>query len=265
MLNKLAKLASIKVVTDEQLQEMTLAMSSLDKPEGERAALLDSGASHSFRLPVNMDEETSAMPVKVELAGGQYITLKQNRAGTLLSTRDVEGAVDSTPILPLGALVQQLGCDLSWSRKTGLKVSHPQFGELRTFVRGNHPMIGETQALALIAQLEEAKLKELENKYCGDLREADGCGAGKGVGCMHGQVRADRPTESRVGVLGVGLLANGAHELGDGINSGNRCADGSEKCVELPQGSPHPTLLEKVYDGEALGCASLCTRGRRGD
>ena len=75
----------------------------------------------------------------------------------------MEGAVDSTPILPLGALVQQLGCDLSWSRKTGLKVSHPQFGELRTFVRGNHPMIGETQALALIAQLEEAKLKELEN------------------------------------------------------------------------------------------------------
>ena len=73
MLNKLAKLASIKVVTDEQLQEMTLAMSSLDNPEGERAALLDSGASHSFRLPVNMDEETSAMPVKVELAGASTL------------------------------------------------------------------------------------------------------------------------------------------------------------------------------------------------
>ena len=163
MLSKLTKLAPIKVVSDQQLQEMTLAMSSLNDSEAERAALLDSGASHSFRLPVDAAEETSAMPVRVELAGGQYITLKQNRAGTLLATRDVEGAVNSTPILPLGALVQQLGCELSWSRKTGLKVSHPQFGELRTFVRGNHPMIGETHALALIAQLEEAKLKEFEN------------------------------------------------------------------------------------------------------
>ena len=67
---------------------MTLAMSSLNDSEAERAALLDSGASHSFRLPVDAAEETSAMPVRVELAGGQYIT---NRAGTLLATRDVEG------------------------------------------------------------------------------------------------------------------------------------------------------------------------------
>ncbi|CAE7406162.1 GIP [Symbiodinium sp. CCMP2592] len=167
MLSKLAKLTPIKVVSDEELEEMTLAMSSLENPRDERAGLLDTGASHSFRVPVNLDEEATAVPVKVELAGGQYITLKQNRAGTLLATKDVEGAVDSTPIIPLGALVQQLGCDLSWTRSRGLIVSHPQFGELRTFVRGNHPMIGETQALALIAQLEDVKLRELENNVAG--------------------------------------------------------------------------------------------------
>ena len=154
MLSQLTKLAPMKVVTDEQLKEMNAALGSL-------------GASHAYRAPLSVVEKRDALPVKVELASGQYITLKQNRAETLLATKDVEGALESTPILPLGALVQQLGCEMTWTRKGGLKVLHPQFGELRTFVRGNHPMIGETQALDLIAQLEDAKLKELENHIAG--------------------------------------------------------------------------------------------------
>ena len=38
---------------------------------------------------------------------------------------------------------------------------HPQYGVLRTVVRGNCPMIGEVQALELIHQLEQRKLQEL--------------------------------------------------------------------------------------------------------
>ena len=167
MLSKLTKLAPMKVITDEQLKEMNAALGSLGNPGDEKVALLDSGASHAYRAPLSVVEERDALPVKVELASGQYITLKQNRAGTLLATKDVEGALESTPILPLGALVQQLGCEMTWTRKGGLKVLHPLFGELRTFVRGNHPMIGETQALDLIAQLEDAKLKELETHIAG--------------------------------------------------------------------------------------------------
>ena len=103
-----------------------------------------------------------AAPVRVELAGGRYVTLKQNKAGTLLAAADDPEAANATPILPLGALVQRLGCELSWTRKGGLKVVHPQFGVLRTFVKGNHPMLAETQALEIISQLEDAQLQALE-------------------------------------------------------------------------------------------------------
>ena len=104
------------------------------------------------------------LPVRVELAGGQTVTLKQNRAGTLMPTtspEDSEKAQEAATILPLGALVQQLGCDLTWTRRGGLRVVHPQYGVLRTVVRGNCPMIGEVQALELIHQLEQRKLQEL--------------------------------------------------------------------------------------------------------
>ena len=163
MLSKLTKLAPMQLVTDESIKELSAVMGSLGFPEEECAALLDTGASHSFRKPVDGHEEQQALPVRVELASGQFVTLRQNKGGTLLATKEVQGATEASTILPLGALVQQLGCDLSWTRRGGLKVTHPQFGELKTFVKGNHPMIGETQALDLIAQLEELKLKEFNN------------------------------------------------------------------------------------------------------
>ena len=39
---------------------------------------------------------------------------------------------------------------------------HPQFGVLKTFVKGNHPMLAETQALDIISQLEDHHLRSLE-------------------------------------------------------------------------------------------------------
>ncbi|CAE7349140.1 GIP [Symbiodinium sp. CCMP2592] len=84
------------------------------------------------------------VPVRIELAGGQAaITLKQNRAETLMSTTDSQDAAaaqDASTILPLGALVQQLGCDLTW------KLSDDR---------------SSSQALELVHQLEQRKLQEL--------------------------------------------------------------------------------------------------------
>ena len=141
---------------------LTVGMKAAGLDPTEGSALLDSGASHAFRQARDRESE-AAVPVRVELAGGQFVTLKQNRAGTLLATADDPTAQSATPILPLGALVQRLGCDLRWTRKGGLKITHPSFGVLRTFVKGNHPMLAETQALDLISQLEDLHLKELED------------------------------------------------------------------------------------------------------
>ena len=66
------------------------------------------------------------------------------------------------PIVPLGDLVQTLGCDVSWTRRGGLVVEHPVHGRMSTQVSGKCPIIGETLALELISEIETQKLKELE-------------------------------------------------------------------------------------------------------
>ncbi|CAE7336511.1 GIP [Symbiodinium pilosum] len=161
MLSKLTKLQALEVQTNHSVGELTAAIRAAGLEGEEGFALLDTGASHAFKTADRADVD-QAHPVRVELAGGQYVTLKQNKAGTLLAAADDPGAANASPILPLGALVQKLGCELTWTRKGGLKVIHPQFGVLRTFVKGNHPMLAETQALEIIAQLEEQQLKALE-------------------------------------------------------------------------------------------------------
>ncbi|CAE7744641.1 unnamed protein product [Symbiodinium pilosum] len=161
MLSKLTKLQTLEVQTNQSIGELSAAIRAAGLEDEQGFALLDSGASHAFKT-ADREVVERAAPVRVELAGGQYVTLKQNRAGTLLAAADDPEAACATPILPLGALVQKLGCELTWTRKGGLKVIHPQFGVLRTFVKGNHPMLAETQALELISQLEEEHLQSLE-------------------------------------------------------------------------------------------------------
>ena len=161
MLSRLTKLQALEVQTNVSVGELSAAIKAAGLEDEQGFALLDSGASHAFKTAERGIVE-QASPVRVELAGGQYVTLKQNRAGTLLAAADDPQAAGATSILPLGALVQQLGCELTWTRKGGLKVVHPEFGVLKTFVKGNHPMLAETQALEIISQLEEQHLQSLE-------------------------------------------------------------------------------------------------------
>ena len=74
-----------------------------------------------------------------------------------------EGPSSGQTILPLGALVEHLGCQVSWSKKQGLKVKHPTLGILHTGVSANAcPYVQEGQALQLIAELEANRLEVLE-------------------------------------------------------------------------------------------------------
>ena len=74
--------------------------------------MLESGASHAFR------------PAKGSQESGKWTEVT---------------AEDSTQIiLPLGALVQELGCDFKWTQK-GLTLHHPKFGTIRVNVRNGCP------------------------------------------------------------------------------------------------------------------------------
>ena len=128
--------------------------------EQEKDALLDSGASHALRPPKNKEEAASAELIEVILAGDGRKSLRQNAGGTLLS--DAPGA---QTILPLGALVRELGCSIKWTRK-GLTLRHPTYGVLRTQIRGGCPQLAETEALRLISDLENKRLERFEGQLC---------------------------------------------------------------------------------------------------
>ena len=116
-----------------------------------------SGASHAYRAPRSQEEVCSARRVRVQLADGKTVYLRQNKGGTLLSEDDQGGT-----ILPLGSLVSSLGCELKWSRKHGLQVKHPVHGVLPTKLVGDTPVLREAEALQLIADLEQVELTKLE-------------------------------------------------------------------------------------------------------
>ena len=123
--------------------------------ESRGIALLDSGASHAYKAPRSQEEVCSARRVRVQLADGKTVYLRQNKGGTLLSEDDQGGT-----ILPLGSL----GCELKWSRKHGLQVKHPVHGVLPTKLVGDTPVLREAEALQLIADLEQVELTKLENQ-----------------------------------------------------------------------------------------------------
>ncbi|OLQ09932.1 Copia protein [Symbiodinium microadriaticum] len=119
-------------------------------------ALLDSGASHPFR-PASTDEELrDARRVVVSLATGEERAILQTKEGTLLS----EGS-NEPPLVPMGQLVTLLGCTVRWS-PTRLSVVHPVHGKLSVKLRGACPVIPVGQALALIAEMEQARMEEFE-------------------------------------------------------------------------------------------------------
>ena len=120
---------------------------------GEKMALLDSGASHAYRKANDGDERERAHPVSVKLAEGET-TLLQNEAGTLLGESTAE------TLVPLGQLVEVLGCSVRWT-KNKLVVVHPVHGRLKVQVRDFCPELAEHEALRLIAELEEKRLREL--------------------------------------------------------------------------------------------------------
>ncbi|CAE7238296.1 unnamed protein product [Symbiodinium sp. CCMP2592] len=125
-------------------------------------ALVDSGATHALRRARSEEEWREADPVTVNLAGGQSIFLKMNKAGTILVPITSSTTFTSAaPIVPLGALVGQLGYTMTWnSNKCKLEGRNGETFQLR--VREGCPEITERDALKLIARLEDDNLEALK-------------------------------------------------------------------------------------------------------
>ncbi|CAE7494560.1 GIP, partial [Symbiodinium necroappetens] len=156
-LAKIKRLAPLQAVTDNAVVDLELLLRSQGLGESHGMALLVSGASHAYRAPKTLEEAKEAKQVKVQLADGRHVFLRQTKGGTLLAEDDSGGT-----ILPLGSLVSSLGCKLDWSKRKGLRITHPEHGLLPTKLVGNTPVLRETEALQLIADLEQLELDKLE-------------------------------------------------------------------------------------------------------
>ncbi|CAE7300896.1 RE1, partial [Symbiodinium natans] len=186
-LAKLKRLAPMQVETNEAIATLNhfLRSQGLESPEG--LALLDSGASHPYRAPRSQDEVQKARKVAVQLADGRTVRLRQTTAGTLLPEQANEGDNFGGTILPLGSLVQSLGCTLRWSRRRGLQVHHPEHGLLPTKLVGNCPVLREAEALKLISDLEEVELGKLKaNNMDGVMRALNTGGQEEGPSWREG-------------------------------------------------------------------------------
>ena len=135
--------------------------------KGERAGLLDSGATHPLR-PIKRGENKELYEkVQVALADGQTTWLPITPGGVMITEdQDIE------PIIPMGQLTKQLDCKVTWSRGS-LEVIHPVHGKLPVDDCEGCPQVPKKVAIQLIDELEQVKkgmkFKEVE-EFEGEMK-----------------------------------------------------------------------------------------------
>ena len=148
----------------DELKQKTMKLSRMST-EG-ALGLLDSGATHPLRGMVEADADQHMREVMVTLASGEKTKLKMNAAGTMLS-RDP----DVEPIVPMGILVDDLGCKVEWGHD-GVRVIHPTRGSLPVDARTTGcPQVTRELALQLISEWEDRP--RMRSARWDDLNEKD--------------------------------------------------------------------------------------------
>ena len=135
----------------QQLKSMkTFKMKRLNA--GNDVGLVDSGATHPFR-PRHEGENVDLYPVvEVALADGKTMRLRMSPGGAMISPSP---AIE--PIIPMGLLSQELNCDISW-KQGSMEIRHPLRGEIKVMMKGSCPHVSRSEALTLIAELEDTKM-----------------------------------------------------------------------------------------------------------
>ena len=115
--------------------------------------LLDGGATHPLRQ-AKEHEWQQATPTRVALAVGSR-DLRMSPLGTVLTEEP------TSPICPLGLIVEALGCRVTWNAGQCV-VMHPTKGALNVWLEDNCPTVSEAECLGLITELEQLKVGRLQ-------------------------------------------------------------------------------------------------------
>ena len=123
------------------------------RPDG----LLDTGASHPMRQGSN--EEYREFRSKLPLQARTRYCDRMNVQGTILVQKENNKV---QPIVPLGALIENLGYTLHWS-PTKLRLMHPETRMIKVRVNNHCPEAAACDALAMIHELEMKQVNALNS------------------------------------------------------------------------------------------------------
>ncbi|CAE7364368.1 unnamed protein product, partial [Symbiodinium microadriaticum] len=152
-----------------EMKVLSLRDIRVSSVDASTSALLDSGATHCLRNAMDEEEWLGAEEVVVQLAGNKSLTMRLTQTGSLLmpprstTTSSSAGTTGGQTIVPLGELVKTLGYTMIWS-PNGCVLRDSDGGEQRLRVTGGCPHLHETEALAMIARLEDRKRERLLNE-----------------------------------------------------------------------------------------------------
>ena len=130
----------------DQLKLKTFKINQINY--GSQQGLVDSGATHPLRPRRAGETNEMYKRVSVTLANGETTSLQVTPGGIMVTDRS-----DVEPILPMGQLVQGLGCEVSW-KNGDLQILHPRRGHLPVQNKGGCPQLPRTLALELIEEME---------------------------------------------------------------------------------------------------------------
>lgn len=136
-----------------KVQQKTFKLQRLKR--GDLGGLIDLGATHPLR-PAKKGEDLQKMPIaQVTLASGEKVEFRVSEGGSMVTTN-----VALEPIVPMGLLVEKLGCLVEW-KEDALNITHPKLGPLEVKNEQGCPQVQRKLALQLI---EEIELQRLEGK-----------------------------------------------------------------------------------------------------
>ena len=115
--------------------------------------LLNTGATHALRPRRPGENLQRYRQVQVSLAAGGRLTLRMTEGQVLVH---VDERVE--PIVPVGRLIKDLGCNLEWEGDH-CRLLHPLRGLIDVDLVKGCPMVAYAEALALIQELEESNSK----------------------------------------------------------------------------------------------------------
>ena len=134
----------------QQLNSLKLKVFKLSQVSfGKSQGLVDSGATYALRPLRPVEPFAGYKTVPVTLANGQQAQLRMTPGGVMVPER-----ADAEPILPMGLLIEKLGCKIEWNSE-GVCLRHPQRGILPIQVSGGCPQMARSTTLELIEELEQ--------------------------------------------------------------------------------------------------------------